>query len=162
MGLFNYKGFRGHTVNTRTQLSIFFCFSLGSLVFLFLAVWTSIWMAAHGFFSMICVAGICPKKPITRYDFWGAVFPTSFLREIPKPAYLRLFRERELVSDGLWSGAAALLLEIPERICSAICHVQNQPFQPTGTLSACWGTHLKPFHAMDVGEINLTLFIWME
>lgn len=70
-----------------------------------------------------------------------------------------LFRETELVSDVLWSGAPALEQEIPERICLAICHVQGQPFQPTGILSACWGTPVNPSHALDVGEINLTLFI---
>lgn len=115
-------------------------------------------MAAHGFFSMVCIAGICPNNPITQYDFWGAMFPTSSLREIPNPADLRLFRERELVSDGLWSGAAALQLEIPGRTCPA----QDQPLQPTGTVSACWGTHLNPFCAMGVGEINLMLLIRME
>lgn len=72
---------------------------------------------------------------------------------------VRLFRERELVSDVLWSGAAALQLKIPERTCPAVCHVQDQPFQPAGILSPFWGTHLNPSHAMDVGEINLTLFI---
>lgn len=116
-------------------------------------------MAAHGFFSVVCIAGICPNKSITQYDFWGVMFPTSFLRKIRKPVDLRLFRETELLSDVLCSGAAALQLDVPERICPAICRVQDQPFQPTGILSACWGTHLNPFHAMDVGEINLTPFI---
>lgn len=83
------------------------------------------------------------------------MFPTPFLRETPKPADLRLFRERELVRDGLWSGAAALQLEIPEGTCPAVCHLQDQPFQPT----ARWGTHLNPFHAMDVGQIILMLLI---
>lgn len=51
-------------------------------------------MAAHGFFSVVSVAGTYPNKSITQHDFWGAKFPTSFLREIPKPGDLRLFREQ--------------------------------------------------------------------
>lgn len=54
-------------------------------------------MAARGFFSLVCMAGVCPNRSITQDDFWGALLPTSFLGELLKPADLRLLRESELV-----------------------------------------------------------------
>lgn len=59
-------------------------------------------MAARGFFSLVCIAGICPNRSITQDDFWGALLPTSFLEELLKPANLRLLRETKLVNEVMY------------------------------------------------------------
>lgn len=58
--------------------------------------------AARGFFSLVCIAGICPNRSITQDDFWGAPLPTSFLEELLKPANLRLLRETKLVNEVIY------------------------------------------------------------
>lgn len=66
-------------------------------------------MAACGFFSLVCIAGIGPDRSITQDDFWGAQLPTSSLGELLKPANLRLFRESELVNEVIYCVRELLL-----------------------------------------------------
>jgi len=59
-------------------------------------------MAARSFFSVVCIAGVCPDRSVTPDDFWGALLPTSFLGELLKPANLRLSGEGELVNEVIY------------------------------------------------------------
>lgn len=97
-------------------------------------------MAARGFFSLVCIAGVCPNRSITQDDFWGVLLPTSFLGELLKPANLRLFRESELVNEVIYGDWELLLFSwgSQKELCPIICCLRDQPFQLAEISLACW------------------------